>query len=126
MPEPPTSTRDQTLQRLIRKLTQQIDRLEAVSRRFVWVRLGVILLGGMLIWAASSLVGSGAGWIAFIITVLAFVVLVYLHRRLARWIEKFSLYGELKSGQLARLTLAWEGIPAPSAQLAAGQEFPRT
>ncbi len=117
MPEPPTSTREQTLQRLIRKLTQQIDRLEAVSRRFVWVRLGVIVLGGMLIWAASGLVGGQAVWIAFIITILAFVAVVYLHRHLAGWIEKFSLYSELKSGQLARLTLAWEGIPAPSAQL---------
>lgn len=111
------SSRESYLRRLIRRLSQRIDRLEGASRRFVWTRLGVLLLGGGITWAAANLAGDGAGWIALLVSVLAFGLVVAFHRRLARWIEKFSLYRALKTGQLSRLTLDWEGIPAPPRQL---------
>ena len=117
MTTPRRTSREEYLRRLIQKLAQRIERLQAASRRFVWLRLGVLLLGAALTWAALSQGGSAAGWGAFAAATLAFVLVVSAHRRLARWIERFAIYRALKAGQLARLTLDWENIPTPGLSL---------
>jgi hypothetical protein len=99
------------LEHQIRRLGQRLERWQALSRRFSWLRLGLFVFGGLAVWAAAALGGAWAGWLAFVVALGLFSVAVFLHRRLDGWIEKLKLWRSLRIDQLARLTLQWEQIP---------------
>jgi hypothetical protein len=50
----------------------------------------------------------------FVIALVAFAWVAANHRRLDEWIEKFIIWMEIKSDQLARMTLNWSSIPEPT------------
>ncbi len=99
-------------------IERRIARCDAFSRRFVWVRLTVFLVGGASTWGSAALFGPGGGWCAFAAATLLFIGVVILHRRLDRWNEKFHIWHDLHAEQLARLTLDWAHIPDPIASAA--------
>ncbi len=108
------SSRQKALDSGIHRLERRIARLEALSRRFSWLRLGILLAGGLFTLAVSALAGSRAGWFAFFIVASVFAVVAFYHRRLEGWIDRFRILQELKSGQKARMNLDWDRIPEPS------------
>jgi hypothetical protein len=112
-----------TLETQIRKLDGKIARLEAASRRYSWVRLGIILAGGLITWGASAAAGSAGGWLAFFAALGVFTAVALAHRRLESWIHCLRLWRELKTERLARLSLDWEAIPRPP--LPAGRAMSR-
>lgn len=105
--------KNETLERQIARLERRLESLESLSRRFSWYRLAVILIGGVATWAATTYLGNRWGWWVFFASVAGFAIVVALHRRLDGWIEKFRLWCEIKSSQLARLNLDWGVIPLP-------------
>ncbi len=113
----PTSMNHQekNLQRKIRRIESRRLQCEAVSRTFSWLRLTVVLLGGVLTWVSGVQFGPPGAWAVFIFFLFVFVVIVSLHRRIDRWQLKFSLWRSLQTEQLARLTLDWVRVPAPAA-----------
>ncbi len=112
-------SRQKALENGIHRLERRIARLEALSRRYSWLRLGILLIGGLVIWAASALAGAAAGWMAFFGVAIVFTIVIFFHRRLEGWISRFRILKELKSGQKAHMTLDWERIPEPP--MAAGR-----
>jgi hypothetical protein len=104
---------DRALVNQIRRLEGRIVSLQALSRRYSWLRLGVFLLGGLGIWLAAVRLGSRGGWLVFFIFLSIFVIVALLHRRLEAWIEKFRLYREIKLTHLARMKLDWDHLPKP-------------
>jgi hypothetical protein len=101
------------LERQVRRLDLLLVDLQAINRRFSWYRLGVILLGGAATWAAVTYLGSRWGWWVFAGAVSAFFIVVAFHRRLDGWIERFSIWREMRAEQLARLNLDWGKITEP-------------
>jgi hypothetical protein len=99
------------LENQIRRLDQRLERCQALSRRYSWLRLGIFVLGGLVSWAALSLGGSLAGWLAFAGALIVFSIVVFLHRRLDAWIGKLKIWRDLRQDQLARLNLEWDRIP---------------
>lgn len=105
--------RQKALEQQIARIGRQVERLGALSRRFSWYRLGILILGGLMTWlAAVSLAGSWGWWtLLFFVCVLSVVAL--FHRRLDARIEKFKSFQKIKSIHLARMHLDWEKLPKP-------------
>ena len=53
--------------------------------------------------------------IVFALAVIAFLIVVALHRRLDGWINRFTIYLDLQVDQLARLELDWSHLPHAAA-----------
>ncbi|MBN1148979.1 MAG: hypothetical protein JXA78_17105 [Anaerolineales bacterium] len=102
------------MERRIQGLERRIAALQALSRRFSWYRLAVLLLGGVATWSVSTYLEGNGGWWAFCASAVFFFIVVAFHQRLERWIEKFELWRGMRSEQLARLALDWEHIPLPA------------
>ena len=107
----PTSDLHAILRNHLTRLDQRILRLKAVDRRIAWLRLGVFILGGMLVWAATGRWGSTGFWWALAGAVVAFNAAVFLHRRLDGWSATLQTWRAIQANQLARLELNWAHLP---------------
>ena len=105
--------REQAFLNQIGRLERRVARLTALSRRFSWLRLGIVLLGSLGTWLAATRLGSSWGWATLVIFLAAFLVVALLHRRLENWIDKFRLWQEIKRNHLARMHLDWDQLPDP-------------
>lgn len=103
----------QTLEFAAERLTRRIQPLHATSRRLAFARLLVLLGGGALALLVAALFNATAAWILFGGAILAFLVLVILHRRLDHWIETLTWWRALKLDRRARLLLEWDNLPPP-------------
>jgi hypothetical protein len=108
---------DQRYDALIRqteRLGRRIDHLQSLDRRFSWYRLAVIVAGMFTIWLVSLTQNSRLVWFAIAVSVIVFVLVTFYHRRLDQWREKFRLWRNIKSTQLARMRMDWDNIPLPA------------
>ncbi|MBN1657532.1 MAG: hypothetical protein JXA93_03975 [Anaerolineae bacterium] len=103
----------------LRSLTNQIDRLgrrlqrlEALSRRYSWLRLAIVATGLPAIVAALLTVGTWLFWTALGVLVLILGVVVALHLRVERAIRCHTIWRQFQQEQVARATLNWERMPA--------------
>jgi hypothetical protein len=101
-----------TLQRQKNRLEAILKRLDGLDKRFLLSRLICFFSGlSAVILTLFLQIAWLALWIAALFTT-AFVILVFLHRRLDRGRLRFRLALSHVSIQLARMDLDWEGIPA--------------
>jgi hypothetical protein len=107
------ANREQAHLNQIQRLERRLVRLQGLSRRYSWLRLGIVLLGGLGTWLAATRLGIAWAWGTFFTFLAIFVLVALLHRRLEGWIEKFRLWREIKMTHLARLNLDWERLPEP-------------
>jgi hypothetical protein len=99
------------LEHQIGRLGQRLERWQALSRRYAWLRLGLFLFGGLATGTVAALRGAPAGWLTFGGALVAFSTAVFFHQRLEGWIERLEIWRALRADQLARLNLQWEKIP---------------
>jgi len=104
--------REESLERLIQRLGKRLDRLQMLDNRFSVLRLVVFSLGVIAVYLASALGTPVMARVTGGIAILAFILIVTLHRRLDRWRAKFSLWRGLRQNELARMTLDWKRLPA--------------
>ena len=100
-----------SLARHIMRLDRQIERLNALSKRFSWYRLTIILVGIIAIFMAYNWLTEPWVWSVSAVFISFFAIVVYRHRRVERSINRFTLWKQIKSGHLARLSLDWDHIP---------------
>ena len=103
--------RENSLKKSIAFLSNRIRELESLNNRYAWYRLGIFLGGlgvSILLYFANAL----AGWLLFSISLIAFNVIAYHHRRINRSLKKHQLWKAIKETQLARMNLDWENIPS--------------
>jgi hypothetical protein len=100
------------LKRQAEHLAQRVTRLNVTSDRYSSIRLTVFLAGALASFVSPFLVGPWLFVVALIVTVLTFSVVVNLHRRVNAAITRYSLWRKIKLGQVARMELDWEHIPA--------------
>jgi hypothetical protein len=70
------------IQRHIQRLQATTERLESLNERFTWYRLGTLIAAGIFSYLAFSTGSLYFGWSVLLLSVAAFVVVVYFHRRL--------------------------------------------
>ncbi len=110
----PPGNRQLAIERQIQRIARHVQRMEASSRSFSWIRLAVVLVGGTATWAAGTYGNARWGWITFFAAFFIFVVIAIYHRRLENWIVRFNVWSAIRSDRLARLALDWEHISEPS------------
>jgi hypothetical protein len=106
------AARQAYFERSIQRLDRRLESLDTLERRFVWYRLAVVLLGAGITWWAAVQWGSRSGWLAVLLSLAVFIVVVAFHNRLIEGIRRFKLWREQRQAQLARLNLDWERIPS--------------
>ncbi len=104
-------TRQQVLARHRDRLEREIDKLQEIDRRYFWVRLVVLLAGGLGFFIAFQSRQSIWLMIAGLAFVVVFSLVVYLNRRVKHSILRFSLSRKYFINQLARMELDWDIIP---------------
>jgi ABC-type multidrug transport system fused ATPase/permease subunit len=104
---------DSSLAFQIESLTKRIRPLQQQSDRIALVRLFIVIAGiGATLVTAVVLSGIYT-WIVLGISLVVFLIVVVLHRRLERWIETLTLWRALKQDRRARLALDWDELPPP-------------
>jgi hypothetical protein len=96
--------------RRIARYDRRIERLQALNSRFSWYRLAAFLAGGVTVWLAAARLGNAWGWRAFAAALAVFSLVVFLHRRLDRALERARTWRSLQTAHLARLELDWEAL----------------
>ncbi len=85
--------------------------LNATDRRFFIARLGLFLAGVLMAFLALLFGLGKPGLFAFLALVIAFLVVVALHRRLIGTRLRYQRVQALTAAQLARMKLDWANIP---------------
>ena len=109
---PPPNLRESQLERQAARLEQRLAALQALSQRYSWVRLAILVTGGLLTWQAARL-GTAWAWGALLAALAVLILVAAFHRRLENWIERLRLWRLIKLGHLQRLRLEWTTIPLP-------------
>jgi hypothetical protein len=99
------------IQRHILRLQTVSERLERQNERFTWYRLGALIAGALFSYLAFSTGSLYFGWSMLLVSVAAFVVVVYFHRRLDESRLRFQHSLDWFRAQSARMTLHWESMP---------------
>lgn len=116
MRSPAKASLEKALVRHIDRLDRRTKALEAVSSRFSWVRLGIVLGGGAVAWLGFAWFGDTAGALLVLAAFATFVATAFAHARVERSIRRHRIWRHIKAGQVARMNLDWAAIPVPPAQ----------
>ena len=99
------------LEREIERLERRIKALEPLSNRYSWTRVFIFFAGLGL---SLIMLISTSWWLALptaIITIAAFSIVAYYHRRLDRSIAIYTIWRHIKAAHVARMKLDWQHIP---------------
>ncbi|MCH8021486.1 hypothetical protein IH785_16715 [candidate division KSB1 bacterium] len=107
------SKRLHALKNQVARTERKLAALKAESNRFSRRRFVVFLSGIGLGVASYYLVTGWFGWSVMALTLVVFNIIAFFHRRVLRSIEKYEIWLNIKSAQLARMQLDWDKIPMP-------------
>ena len=108
------AARQNSLEKRIAALQHQLDRLQVINGQFTWWRLVAFCLGMAASWYTAVYQGALTARLTLLASVLLFAGVVALHRQLDGRIARFSIWKDLRAGQLARMKLDWEHVqPVP-------------
>ncbi len=114
---------NEVLARHVERLDRRIARLEALSSRYSWSRLGIVLGGGALAWLVFETAGDAPGALLLTLVAAGFGAAAFRHGRIERSIRRHRLWRRIKSAQVARMNLDWPHLPL-SPEAAADPEHP--
>jgi hypothetical protein len=101
------------LARTIPRIDRRIATMAELSRRFSLIRLGLLIGGTAIVYAAFSLAGDIAGWVSIGLVVATFAIVADRHSRVERSIRRHRIWREIKQGHRARMQHDWANIPVP-------------
>jgi len=120
------SVRYKVLNRHLDRLDNIINNMGALDNRFFWLRLSIVIFAliNILLIILTDLIGV---WIILIIlSIVTFVFVAILHRRLDTNLLKMKISYRQTKEQLSRMKLDWEGIPIPAQKESVKTEFQHT
>ncbi len=94
-------------------MDREIGAYTRLSNRAAWVRLGVFLGGAAACAVVFALAGMWPGVIGLLVWLVCFSAAVRAHNRLKAGIARFNGWRAIKQQHIARMTLDWDGLPAP-------------
>ena len=98
-------TRQQALERHLRRIQRRIEQLEARRERYARFRPAIFFLGlALTYWT---------GWTSLILAALILLVESIHYNRIGRRIRRHRFWHSIKSAHLARMALDWQNIPEP-------------
>ena len=106
-------TRAASLKKRIDRFEQRLAALNRRSVTYSWVRLGIFLGGLAVSLIALLTIGLQAAGGLLLITIIAFMVAVFVQHRINDSILRHKIWITLKKQQIARIELNWSQIPLP-------------
>jgi hypothetical protein len=106
------SEQHQRLERHIHRLEGRLQALDRHSRRFSWLRLGIVVATAIAVWMAAAHWGVRGGWSMLAAGVAIFA---WLFTCTAAWMAGYRLFacGGDSAASAARLALNWQRCPNP-------------
>ena len=102
----------QLLQHQLARLQERLDVLHQRSDRLSRWRL-LLFAGALLLGAIAFLNWGPVVWlVSTAVLLIPFFVIVYVHKGIETSVTRLNLWQQLKQTQIARMTLAWDGLPA--------------
>ncbi|NWJ47590.1 MAG: hypothetical protein HXX08_17175 [Chloroflexi bacterium] len=121
---PAKQARLEALQNKTIRLELKIKRLKAANERFLWIRT-LLFFGSILL---ASIAGYSWGiWLALSVLALSlipFVLIVRINQRFDKSIERYNGWMRLTRQDIARIRLAWSGIPSFKIPALSGFDHP--
>ncbi|MBX3082475.1 MAG: hypothetical protein KF716_12635 [Anaerolineae bacterium] len=99
----------------LKHLDQRDRALTSLVDRFTWLRLAAFFGGVVLTIAAFYAVGVAAFIGVFVLSAALFIVTTLRHQRLSDALTRVKLLHRYTQIQQARINLAWDKLPPPSA-----------
>ena len=106
-------TRLHVLNRHLDRLRRYLNEMGNQNRRFSWLRLVIVIVGGIGTFSAFFFGSVLLGRVFLFLSISAFASAVYYHRKLDRSILCFQIMERHACRQVARMNLDWEQIPPP-------------
>ncbi|MBN2008966.1 hypothetical protein JW960_06450 [candidate division KSB1 bacterium] len=98
------------LRRTIARLERRLSKRQAHSRKYSWIRLAIFLTG-LVLTILGALSYEPAGWAFACLSILIFIPVALVHRRIDKSADQHRLYIKIKQQHLARTELDWGKIP---------------
>lgn len=111
---PKKQVRKTTYMRYIERLAQMLMHLEARENKLPWLRLAVLVAGGIFTFTAFQ---YGTAWLGrgvLILFIGVFATVVYFHRRVNQKIKRCRCLLHFATTQVSRMNLDWSNIPLTS------------
>src|SRR5262245_47541582 len=96
--------------RRIQRLERRITALKALDSRFSWMRL-IIFIAGIVVSLWLFSLNAIFGWLAVLVSIIIFSVVVSRHQMVRRTLSQFRLWRELKLTHNARQQIDWSKLP---------------
>jgi len=106
-------TRHFVINRHLNRLRRYLDEMGNQNRRFSWLRLVIVIVGGIGTFVAFYFGPIWLGRITLFLSICAFATAVYYHRKLDRSILRFQIMERHTRRQVARMNLDWEQLLSP-------------
>ena len=106
-------TRQFVINRHLNRLRRYLYEMGHQNRRFSWLRLVIVIVGGIGTFLAFYFGPVWLGRLTLFLAISAFVTAVYYHRKLDRSILRFQIMEQYTRRQVARMNLDWEQMPPP-------------
>ena len=100
-------------QNQVARLQRRVDRLSARSDQFTRWRMFSFIGGTSLTLLLAYSLAIELSVMIAILSVIVFSVVVMLHRRVDRRLERYQLWQKIKQDHIARTKIDWEHIPTP-------------
>lgn len=88
-----------------------VSRLFKQSRQLSRWRLTTFLTVAAIAAVLGYVLGQAAGWSAFLVGLIPFSILVYIHQRIEKATGRWTTWANVTNEDLARLRLDWDHIP---------------
>ncbi|HEX2980127.1 MAG TPA: hypothetical protein VHO48_07675 [Anaerolineaceae bacterium] len=99
------------LETRVKRIDGRIAALNALEKRFAWIRLLEVLAGGAFTLLAFQFAPGWPSWTALALSLAIFIWTVLRHNRIVRRIHLWDVYRGIVLTQIARLKIDWDRIP---------------
>nr|NIP44244.1 hypothetical protein [candidate division Zixibacteria bacterium]NIR67287.1 hypothetical protein [candidate division Zixibacteria bacterium]NIW48248.1 hypothetical protein [Gammaproteobacteria bacterium] len=104
--------------RRISHLQHWNQKISGVSDRFSTYRFIAFAVGVLATWIVFQFVGDAWGWVTLAISIIGFLIVVWRHQSVDRYVKLSEARLDIEKVQFARHTLDWETIPEPQLHIA--------
>jgi hypothetical protein len=101
----------------INRVDRTVKGLERTGNRYSWTRLLIVVIGFALCIVAFLVEGPWLAVAVFVPVFLVFIVVLIIHGRIERSMQRFRIWADLKRAHLARANLDWDHIPHTPTQV---------
>lgn len=99
------------IERQLQRLQGRIDQLDRKSNHYGWLRVGIFFAGLLLGLCVGLLTTWWAGLLVFLLLMLLFSAVATYQQGLERSLTRHKVWHHLKTTEVARMRLDWNGIP---------------